>query len=305
MTDELAAIRRPFDVARPRAAARRAGVGRHRPRPDAVSSSTRAASSSRPRPPTPFIAGVVGWVGPRRARPSPTTSPRSARCRAATGSSGSATRSTTSRIRPGCSARTSAAASRAVGAAGLAYDLLVRARELPAAARGRPVAAATSGSSSTTSRKPPIARRRRSAAWARAHRAVRGAAERRRASSRASSPRPTGRPGRSTDLRPASDRARSRCSGRERLLFGSDWPVCLLAAPYERVVDDGATPWSAGLTADERAAVMGGTAVEVYGLRSADRSAPAGAASERVDSSRGSCAGRRAGRARARASRGP
>ena len=47
---------------------------------------------------------------------------------------------------------------------------------------------------------------------------------------------------------------------------GSDWPVSLLAAPYQSVVDT-ARALLAGLSDDERAAVMGGTAAEVYDLR--------------------------------------
>ncbi|WP_263383338.1 amidohydrolase family protein [Granulicella arctica] len=53
--------------------------------------------------------------------------------------------------------------------------------------------------------------------------------------------------------------------GPARLLVGSDWPVCLLASEYER--------WFAVLrryfaaySEDERAAIFGGNAVEVYGL---------------------------------------
>ena len=53
--------------------------------------------------------------------------------------------------------------------------------------------------------------------------------------------------------------------GAGRLIFGSDWPVSLLAAPYPRVVDTART-LIANLSADEQAAVMGGTATEVYGL---------------------------------------
>jgi L-fuconolactonase len=53
--------------------------------------------------------------------------------------------------------------------------------------------------------------------------------------------------------------------GPERLLFGSDWPVCLLAATYEQVVD--ATRRAlAGLTDDERASVFGLTAARIYRL---------------------------------------
>ena len=53
--------------------------------------------------------------------------------------------------------------------------------------------------------------------------------------------------------------------GPDRLLFGSDWPVCLLAATYEQVVD-AARQALAGLTDDERAAVFGATAARIYRL---------------------------------------
>ena len=53
--------------------------------------------------------------------------------------------------------------------------------------------------------------------------------------------------------------------GPERCLFGSDWPVCLLAADYGAVLDlvESAV---ADLAPDERAAVLGGNAVRVYAL---------------------------------------
>ena len=53
--------------------------------------------------------------------------------------------------------------------------------------------------------------------------------------------------------------------GAERLMFGSDWPVCLLAASYERVaalVD----AWAARLSESERTLVFGDTAVRTYNL---------------------------------------
>jgi L-fuconolactonase len=54
--------------------------------------------------------------------------------------------------------------------------------------------------------------------------------------------------------------------GPERLLFGSDWPVCLLAASYARVVD-AVQAWADDrLGEPERAALFGGNAVRVYGL---------------------------------------
>lgn len=55
--------------------------------------------------------------------------------------------------------------------------------------------------------------------------------------------------------------------GAQRLMFGSDWPVCLLAAPYARVaalIDS----WTAQLSPPERSAIWGGTAQRVYALSS-------------------------------------
>ena len=55
--------------------------------------------------------------------------------------------------------------------------------------------------------------------------------------------------------------------GPERLLFGSDWPVSLLAAPYERVVAATIEALDrAGLAASDRAALMGLNAARVYRL---------------------------------------
>lgn len=53
--------------------------------------------------------------------------------------------------------------------------------------------------------------------------------------------------------------------GPDRVLFGSDWPVCTLAAPYGAVVAL-AEEAAAGLTATESAAFFGGNAARVYGL---------------------------------------
>jgi L-fuconolactonase len=55
--------------------------------------------------------------------------------------------------------------------------------------------------------------------------------------------------------------------GPSRLLFGSDWPVCLLAASYADVVG-AAEALVAGLSATERDQVFGGTATRVYRLGS-------------------------------------
>ena len=53
--------------------------------------------------------------------------------------------------------------------------------------------------------------------------------------------------------------------GPSRLMFGSDWPVCLLAASYARVHDVVAR-WAAALGAGERAQLFGDTAVATYRL---------------------------------------
>jgi L-fuconolactonase len=55
--------------------------------------------------------------------------------------------------------------------------------------------------------------------------------------------------------------------GPARLLFGSDWPVCTLAASYRSVLDAARTCLArAGLGTPERAEVLAGTAARVYGL---------------------------------------
>jgi L-fuconolactonase len=56
--------------------------------------------------------------------------------------------------------------------------------------------------------------------------------------------------------------------GPERVLFGSDWPVCLLAGSYEQVVDALAQNL-ASLTHEERNKIFGSNAVEFYGLKTA------------------------------------
>ncbi|MGI8870547.1 MAG: amidohydrolase family protein [Mycobacteriales bacterium] len=53
--------------------------------------------------------------------------------------------------------------------------------------------------------------------------------------------------------------------GADRVFFGSDWPVCLLAGDYAKVLD-AAVALTAGLSAAERAAVFGETARHVYAL---------------------------------------
>jgi L-fuconolactonase len=53
--------------------------------------------------------------------------------------------------------------------------------------------------------------------------------------------------------------------GAKRLMFGSDWPVCLVAGSYERVVDV-VREYLVRVSEGEREAVMGGTASEFWKL---------------------------------------
>jgi len=58
------------------------------------------------------------------------------------------------------------------------------------------------------------------------------------------------------------------CFGPERLIFGSDWPVCLLAGSYAQVVNL-ISSYLRGCPPEEQAAIFGGNAVRFYNLKSA------------------------------------
>lgn len=66
------------------------------------------------------------------------------------------------------------------------------------------------------------------------------------------------------DLRPYTEIALT-AFGPDRLMFGSDWPVCTLAADYASVLGS-ARELTEDLSADERAALFAGTAAQVYRL---------------------------------------
>jgi L-fucono-1,5-lactonase len=66
------------------------------------------------------------------------------------------------------------------------------------------------------------------------------------------------------DLRPYAERV-LEVFGASRVMFGSDWPVCLLAGGYGRIMD-AALELTAGLSAAERAAVFHDTAAGAYRL---------------------------------------
>ena len=54
--------------------------------------------------------------------------------------------------------------------------------------------------------------------------------------------------------------------GPERCMFGSDWPVCQLAATYAETFD-ALTHCIGGLSKDEKAHVLGQTAIKFYKLK--------------------------------------
>ena len=149
----------------------------------------------------------------------------------------------------------------AVARAGLAYDLLVRSRELPAA---REIVASTPDARFVVDHlaKPPIRDGAlqpwtelitsfssfANVAWKLSGLVTEADWEQ----------------WSTADLAPFVDHALT-VLGSGRLIFGSDWPVCLLAAPYPRVVA-AAHQLTKGLSTSERAAVFGENARAVYRL---------------------------------------
>jgi L-fuconolactonase len=153
---------------------------------------------------------------------------------------------------------------REVASAGLVYDLLVRARELPAAIDAA-VALPELRFVLDHAAKPAIVSHVREP-WSKLIRHLAGLAN---VSCKLSglvteADWATWQP---DELRPYVETV-LEAFGPSRLMFGSDWPVCLLAASYERVVDT-ATELTAELAVTEQARVFGGTAIETYGLRTA------------------------------------
>jgi L-fuconolactonase len=67
------------------------------------------------------------------------------------------------------------------------------------------------------------------------------------------------------DLRPFAETVLG-AFGPDRVMYGSDWPVCTVAADYAEVLDAART-LTARLSVDERVGVFGGTAVNAYRLR--------------------------------------
>lgn len=211
----------------------------------------------------PLVAGVVGWVDLTR----PDVADRLAGLRTAPGGD------TLVGVRhlvqaepdPDWLTRPDVLAGlRQVAAAGLSYDLLTLPAQLPAAARA--AAAVPELSFVLDHLSKPDVRNGQWEPWAGALAAL------------------AGRPNVSCklsglvtqadwagwtvpQLRPYAQHALD-CFGPDRVMFGSDWPVCTLAASYGQVVA-AAEELTAGLSATGRAAVFGGTAERVYRLRPA------------------------------------
>ena len=151
---------------------------------------------------------------------------------------------------------------RAVGDAGLVYDFLVRTRELPAAlavARQLPEIRFVIDHMA----KPRIAAGPRDLDW---EQALAPFSELPNVSCKLSglvteAQWATWTP---DDLAPYVRRALG-WFGPERCMFGSDWPVCLLAASYEQVMQ-AAKYALEGLNPSGIDAVLGGTAISVYRL---------------------------------------
>ena len=158
----------------------------------------------------------------------------------------------------------------AVGRAGLAYDLLVRARELPAAQRL--VADLSEVRFVVDHLAKPAIRRGADPAWEAGVAALRGLSNVwwKLSGLVTEADWAAWRP---ADLRPFVERIFD-VAGPDRILFGSDWPVCLLAADYQTVVATART-LVAELSPAELNAVFGATALAVYDIaEGAVRAAP-------------------------------
>jgi L-fuconolactonase len=259
MTDELAAIRRRFgpEDLRPLLAAN--GVDRTilvQTRSSLAETREFLATAAQ----HDFIAGVVGWVD----LTAPDVAEQLASLRAGLG--GAKLVAIRHQVHdepdPEWLGRTDVRRGlAAVGRAGLAYDILVRTRELPAAlaaVRELPEIRFVIDHIA----KPPIASGaiddwatglRPLAAHPNVYCKLSGMV------TEADWTRWTVR-----DLAPYASRA-LQWFGPERCVFGSDWPVCLVAASYEQVID--ACRQAVGdLPIADRERIFGGNAAELYRL---------------------------------------
>jgi L-fuconolactonase len=262
MTEELAAIRRAFGPDDLRPLLEATGIART-VLVQTLASLEESAEFLATARDEPFIAGVVGWVNLRH----PGVGDQIAELRAGPGGEKlvgirhqvhdeeDPEWLKRQDVRRGLSA---------VESAGLAFDLLLRTRELPGAVetvRARPAQRFVLDHIA----KPPISSRRLEPWRAR----VRRLAELPNVVCKLSGmvTEADWKSWTADDLRPYI-REVVDAFGPERLMFGSDWPVCLVAASYERVVST-AHELVADLSDDDRERIFGGTATETYGLAEA------------------------------------
>jgi L-fuconolactonase len=147
---------------------------------------------------------------------------------------------------------------RAVAAAGLCYDLVVRSHQIPAASYA---AAAVPELTLVLDHagKPPIAAGDLGA-WAAA---IEEFAALPNTTCKLSGLVTEGPPGAGPRAFAGVADVVLTAFGAGRVMFGSDWPVCLLVSDYPGVMELART-LTAGLSAAERAAVFGATAARVY-----------------------------------------
>ncbi len=263
MTDELAAIRRPFtpaDLAPLLAANGIDATVLVQTRSSGEETATFLATAAA----TPFIAGVVGWLDLTAA----TVADEIARLRGLPGGDRLVGIRHQVHDEPDPDWLRRAHVRRgiaAVGAAGLVYDLLVRTRELPAAADTVRILPEVRFVVDHLAKPPIRDGGAAEAAWADAMLPFAGLRNTwAKVSGLVTEADWTG--WRLEDLaRPI--RTAVGVFGPDRLLFGSDWPVCLLAASYGQVVAAATSGLeAAGLTPDELERVFGANAIEAYGL---------------------------------------
>lgn len=259
LTDELATIRRAFGPADLEPLLGAAGIDATilvQTRSSAEETSEFLAIAAR----TPFVRGVVGWVD----LTDPGVGDAIASFRGGPGGDRLVGIRHQAHDEPDPEWLTRDDVIRgiaATGRAGLVYDLLVRSRELPAAlglARRLPDVRFVIDHVA----KPPIATGAREP-WASL---IKPFGELQNVACKLSGMVTEADWSEWTpaDLQPFVDHV-LEVFGPDRLLFGSDWPVCLLAATYEDVL---ATARRAveRLGQDERDAIFGGTAAAIYRL---------------------------------------
>ncbi|HEX7471831.1 MAG TPA: amidohydrolase family protein [Candidatus Limnocylindrales bacterium] len=259
LTDDLAAIRRPFGPEDLRPLVEANGIARTilvQTRSDLGETREFLATAAE----TAFIGGVVGWVD--LAAADVADSIEALRAGPGGGKLVGIRHQVHDEPDPEWLARPGIRRGiEAVGAAGLVYDLLVRPREMPVALA---TVRALPGVRFVIDHlaKPPIASGA-VAPWAELLRPF------------GAEPNVWGKvsglvteadwaAGTPADLVPYVARAVDTF-GPDRLMFGSDWPVCLLAASYEQVI--AATRFAlGGLDDGALQRVFGATAAAVYGL---------------------------------------